>query len=180
MTKDSRFWTQPQWIALYTKPRAEKQVYQRLQQKGITAFLPLIRQLRQWSDRKKWVEVPLFTSYVFACVDRKRYESAVRTNGVVRCVWFHGRPAFIPESQIEAIRRFIAGDLELEVRNSREIQPGDQVEIAEGPFRGIRGEVVQIRGKERFLVRIEAIGAALAVECEGWKLRKLERIKLEQ
>ncbi len=172
------FWTQPEWIALYTKPRAEKQVYQRLLQRGLEAYLPLIRQLRQWSDRKKWIEVPLFSSYVFVRVDRKSYEAAVRTYGVVRCVWFNGRPAFIPASQIEAIRRFIEGNVPMEVTNSGAIQPGDWVEIEEGPFRGIQGEVVQVRGKNRFVIRIDAIGAALSVECEGWQLRKLERVSI--
>jgi len=171
-------WTHPEWIALYTKPRAEKQVYQRLVQKGMEAYLPLIRQLRQWSDRKKWIEVPLFSSYVFARVDRKSYEVAVRTYGIVRAVWFNGRPAFIPATQIEAIRRFLEGNVAMEVINSRAVQPGDWVEIAEGPFRGIQGEVVQIRGASRFLIRIDAIGAALSIECEGWQLRKLERVNI--
>lgn len=170
--QSTKFWNSPQWIAFYTQPRAEKKVYERLLQQGFIAYLPLIKRLRQWSDRKKWIESPLFPNYVFAKLTQREYTTAIRTPGIVCAVWFSGKPVFVPEEQIEAIQRFIENGFSLTVHPITEIVPGDFVKIVSGPFRGITGEVLRIKGKERFVIRINAIGTAVSVELQGWYLQK--------
>ena len=95
------------WYALYTKSRTEKKVYQLLTEKGIDTYLPLIKTLKQWSDRKKWVEEPLFRSYIFIKITEKERLNAIRTDGVVRMITFQGKPVSIPNKQIEAVRAYI-------------------------------------------------------------------------
>ncbi|MCB0292804.1 MAG: antitermination protein NusG, partial [Calditrichaeota bacterium] len=78
------------WYALYTRPRHEKKVFDQLQEKRIEAFLPLTKELRQWKDRRRWVETPLFTGYVFINIDLRFRLEALQTYGVVRLVSFGG------------------------------------------------------------------------------------------
>ena len=76
------------WYALYTRPRAEKLVYQRLVEAGIETFLPLQKTYRMWSDRKKLVEKPLLSSYVFVKTNKKSFQKVYKTNGVVKFISF--------------------------------------------------------------------------------------------
>ena len=87
-TQEKKIELPQKWYAIYTRPRAEKQVCQRLVEQGIEAYLPIRKTMRQWSDRKKMVEVPLFTSYVFVHIDRRFYDDVVRTHGVVKYITF--------------------------------------------------------------------------------------------
>jgi transcription antitermination factor NusG len=87
---------QAHWYAVYTKPRSEKKLADLLNDKGIEAYLPMRRTLKQWSDRKKMVDEPLITSYVFVHVFRKNYFEVLNTPGAVKYIWFCGKPAVIP------------------------------------------------------------------------------------
>ena len=87
------------WIAVYTKPRHEKAVLSQFEEKGIESYLPLIRQKHRWSDRMKWVEIPIFKSYIFACVELKDNLSVLQTRGVHNIVKFQNKIAVIPEIQ---------------------------------------------------------------------------------
>lgn len=150
------------WYAVYTKPRAEKQVSQRLSESGITAFLPLQKTLRQWSDRKKMVEVPLFTSYVFVYIDRRDYDRVLQAYGVVKYVIFEGKAAKIPQDQIDNLKLIINSDSEIEVSHE-ELKPGQQVEVTHGALKGLRGELIKTTKKHRLLVRIDTIHQNLLV-----------------
>ncbi|RMG68580.1 MAG: UpxY family transcription antiterminator [Calditrichaeota bacterium] len=143
------------WYALYTRPRHEKKVYEGLSEKGITAFLPTVRQLRQWKDRRKWVEMPLFNSYVFVQIELKDKLRALQTKGVVRMVSFGGVPAAIPDWQIEQLRRVIEHPETLQPEQY--LKEGDWVEIIEGPLKGVRGYLRQLRGETRVAILIDGI-----------------------
>ena len=95
------------WYALYTRSRHEKKVDYQLREKGIESYLPLQRVLRKWSDRKKWVEEPLFRCYVFVHVDPANRLRALQTFGVVRFVTFSDEPAVVRDDEIENIRRIL-------------------------------------------------------------------------
>ena len=95
------------WYALYTKPRHEKKVYSLLKDKKYDLFLPLISRMRQWKDRKKKVELPLFTSYLFVNFDYKYRFDVLETEGVVKIVNFCGTPAEVPEWQINSLRNML-------------------------------------------------------------------------
>jgi len=150
------------WYAVYTRPRAEKQVYQCLAETGIDAFLPLHKTLRQWSDRKKMVEVPLFSSYVFVHIDTPDYDRVLHTNGVVKYVTFEGKAASIPQDQIDNLKLIVNSNADIEVTHKK-LKPGQQVEVTHGTLKGLRGELLKISKKHRLLVRIDTIHQNLLV-----------------
>src|SRR5664279_5154824 len=95
------------WFALYTRSRAEKKVYNELVHRNIDAFLPMHKVMRQWSDRKKIVEAPLFNSYLFVNITEKEHLPTLQVEGVVRFISFEGKAVAIPPQQIEAIKAYL-------------------------------------------------------------------------
>jgi transcriptional antiterminator RfaH len=164
------------WYPVYTAPRAEKRVFSRLQEKRIEAFLPLTKTLRQWSDRKKWVEVPLFSSYVFVRIDYADRESVLQVPGTVRFIYFSGTPAFVPDDQMGWLRQIVQNDATVEA-TTQNFDPGEKVEVREGPFRGIAGELISRKGERIFVIRITGINYNLLLEIEPGRLRKTDIAK---
>jgi len=119
------------WYALYTRPRHEKKVFEQLTEKGVESFLPVVERMRQWKDRKKKVQIPLFNSYVFVKIDLKDRYTSLQTYGVVRLISFGGKPAAIPDWQIEQLQRVIEHPDTLELENY--LREGDWVEVVDGP-----------------------------------------------
>jgi transcription antitermination factor NusG len=158
------------WYAVYTFPRAEKKVYAELVKKGIAVYLPLLHILRQWSDRKKWVEEPLFRSYIFVNIPQSQYFEVLNTTGVVRYVTFEGKAVPIPPRQIEAVRFFLSSDDPLP-ENVEKYLPGQLVEVIKGPLKGLFGELVQLAGKQKIKVEISAVGQSIFVTIPMSHLR---------
>jgi transcription antitermination factor NusG len=161
------------WFAVYTNPRAEKKIHSELLRKGIEAYLPLQRTLKLWSDRKKWVEEPLFRSYIFVHIPESQYFDVLNTPGVVRFITFEGKAVPVPEQQIEAIRYYLSSD-EQPVSADPSLSPGQVVEVLKGPLRGLRGELVEVSGKHRVKVEISAIGQSIIVTVPSSQLRILQ------
>lgn len=150
------------WHAVYTNPRAEKKVAAELARRGTETYLPLIKTLKQWSDRKKWVEEPLFRSYVFVHISPEQYYDILNTEGVVRYVTFEKKAVVVPPQQIEAVRRFI--DQKEEVPGGMEqFQPGKMVEVTRGPMKGLSGELINIRGKHKVRIEVVAVGQSVYI-----------------
>jgi len=146
------------WYALYTNPRQEKKVASRLQQVGIEVYCPLIIQVRQWSDRKKKVEVPLLPSYVFVNIEPKVREHVFQVSGVVRYLYWLGQPAVIRDEEIEQMQNWLQGTVtSFEVSG---IQPGDSYEILSGPFLGKKGIVQKVSTNQITLV-LEQLGVKI-------------------
>jgi transcriptional antiterminator RfaH len=154
------------WFAIYTAPRAEKQVAIRLEQLGIENYLPLQKVLKQWSDRRKWVEEPLFRSYLFVKVNESHYYSVLNTLGVVKFIHFGGQAQSIPDFQIETIRRLLMDSTELEVSH-RQLAPGTPVEVIAGPLMGTLAELVSMRGESRLAIKILSLDVAVLVNIAG-------------
>jgi len=153
-----------QWYAVYTKSRAEKKVYAELERKGIESYLPLKPERRQWSDRVKVIEEPLIRGYVFVRVSNKEYYDVLVIPGALRYVCFEERPAVIPDCQIADLKIFmeyVGADLEV---TSERIRKGDRVRVVTGPLKNVRGEVVEVRGKRRILLRFDSLGYCIHVE----------------
>ena len=164
------------WHVIYTRSRAEKKVYANLKAQHIECFLPLQKKLRQWKDRKKWVEMPIISGYCFVYIDQKEYEAVLQTNHVVCYVSFEGKPAQIPQKQIDFLKKLTAQS-EFEVEVSRQtFGPGKKVEIISGPLVGLRGELLSCRGKNRFVLRIEQINTVFSVEVPAEKLTLLPQV----
>ena len=160
------------WYALYTRPRAEKLVYQRLVEEGVETFLPLQKTYRMWSDRKKLVERPLLSSYIFVKTKKKYFPKVYRTNGVVKFVSFEGQPVSIPQNQIDNLRLLINSDAEIEVTFDKFAQ-GDNVEVINGSLIGLTGELIRIGSKNRVVVRIDRLDQNLILKIPKAFLKKL-------
>ncbi|MCU0473290.1 MAG: UpxY family transcription antiterminator [Bacteroidales bacterium] len=162
----------PKWYAIYTHPRAEKLVFTRLGESGIETFLPLIQTIRKWSDRKKLVEKPLLSSYVFVKVKPKEFPLVYRTTGVVKFVSFEGQPVAIPQNQIDNLKLLINSDAEIEV-TGESIAKGDNVEVVSGSLIGLTGELIKVKGKKRVVVRIDKLDQNIVITIPVTFLRKV-------
>jgi transcriptional antiterminator RfaH len=164
--------TENKWYAIYTRPRAEKQVYERLIDTGIETFLPLQKTIRRWSDRKKLVEKPLLSSYVFVKTNNHDFPKVYKTQGVVRFVTFEGIPASIPQNQIDNLKLLINSDEDIEVTGEK-FARGDNVEVITGSLVGLTGELIKIGSKRRVVVRIDRLDQNLILKIPVAFLRKI-------
>jgi transcription antitermination factor NusG len=164
--------SEKKWYALYTRPRAEKQVYERLVENDIETFLPLIKTYRQWSDRRKLVEKPLLSSYIFVKTSRLEFPRVYKTNGVVKFVTFEGQPASIPQNQIDNLRLLINSDAEIEI-SSEKFAPGDNVEVITGSLVGLTGELIKVGSQNRVIVRIDRLDQNLILKIPKAFLRRV-------
>ncbi len=153
----------PTWRVFYTRARAEKKCETRLQRQQIDVLVPKKTEIRQWSDRKKEVTVPLFRNYLFARVDEKDRLRTLKTNGIVRCVHFNGEPARLRPETVEQLKTTQNAPDRLSVADLRP-PVGETVTITDGPLRGLTGEVQEHRGQTYLLVRVDAIRQAVKVE----------------
>lgn len=159
-----------QWYALYTSSRREKQTHEFLLKQGVHSYLPLVKTLKQWSDRKKWVEEPLFRSYLFVHISEAEYFDVLNAPGAVRFIIFEGKTVPIPPQQIEAIRQFVETGQELpEVE--LEMEPGAEVDIVAGPMKGISGVLMEIRGKKKVKIEINGLGKAVYLELPASQIQ---------
>ncbi|WP_226389056.1 UpxY family transcription antiterminator [Penaeicola halotolerans] len=162
-----------EWFILYTSPRAEKKVRDRVLELGVEAFLPLITELRQWSDRKKKVERPLFNGYLFVKTQRSELYKIVQVPGAVKFVHFAGEHAHVREEEINAIKRVVETGVAYEL-SDQEIEAGDQVEIMGGALQGLTGECVEKGNKDYFIIRVASIGQTVMVQIPA-KFLKVQK-----
>jgi transcription antitermination factor NusG len=160
------------WYAVYTHPRAEKQVYERLVEAEIETFLPLQKTFRIWSDRKKLVERPLISSYIFVKTNNHNFPKVYKTQGVVKFVTFEGNPASIPQNQIDILRLLINSEAEIEVSSGKFAQ-GDKVEVVSGSLAGLTGELIRIGTRNRVVVRIDQLDKNLILKIPGAFLKRV-------
>ena len=161
------------WIVVRSKPRSEKIAYAQLKEKGIEAYLPLLKERRKWSDRKKWVEFPLFSSYLFVKIEIKNSIFILQTNGVSSLVKFGEEIAIAQDEVINAIRLAIDGGYQLVP--AEYFIAGNAVEVIEGPMRGVKGIVVQLKGKDRLVIKIDAIQQALSIDIDTRFIKNIKR-----
>lgn len=163
----------PGWYACRTRARAEKQVNRMLRLRGIEPYLPLVDQVRQWTDRRKRVAFPLFPGYVFAYFGPALLHQVLRTPGVVTVVGAAGAPMLVRSDELESIRLLVAsvnaGNPPPQPADFVEV--GQEVLVAEGPFSGMRGMLIEERGQTRVIVRLSALRKALSVELPRETLR---------
>ncbi len=161
------------WVAVYTNSRHEKLALEQLTKRNITAYLPLVRSKRRWSDRMKWVDIPLFRSYVFAKIELREHLYVLQTTGVHHIVKFKKEIAVIPDEQINGIKLMLEGGYSPESTDYFTI--GDEAEIVAGPMRGVKGIINRADGEERFILKIDAIQHAISVHVERKMLKATKR-----
>jgi len=160
------------WFAVQTKPRHEKKVSAELAEKGLRSFLPLHREKRQWSDRQKWVELPLFSNYVFVRMaeDTELRTRVMRTTGVVRFVGAPGHGTPIPEEQIEGLQAIVEQRIPLTPHSY--INVGERVRICGGALNGVEGVLVAIKDDRRLVVSVELIRRSVAIQLDGFVVER--------
>ncbi len=160
-----------QWYAVSTRSRHEKQVRDRLESIGIEPFLPMTRKLSQWSDRKVWTEIPLFSGYCFARFSPMNNHAVLRTPGIVRIVGSL-MPEPIPDEEVAAIRKLAASRRAFEPHDY--LSEGDWVEVVQGPLRGLRGQLLRKAGHDCLVIRVHLIQQAATVHIDMNEVRLLD------
>jgi transcriptional antiterminator RfaH len=151
------------WYPVYTISRSEKKVSTLLTKKNIVHYLPLKKTLKQWSDRKKWVEEPLLPSYIFVYVSNKEYKDVLETSGVVRYLYFSGKIANINDQQIDFLKAYLSSGYEPEI-TFRNLEKGQKIEIISGDLKGLTGELIAYQNENRLILRLEALGQSVLLK----------------
>jgi transcription antitermination factor NusG len=172
MAKPSQNMTETKhWYAIYTKPRWEKKVHARLLERGIESYCPLNKVRKQWSDRVKLVEEPLFKSYVFVHISPDE-ESRVRmVEGVLNFVYWQGKPARIRESEMDNIQRFLNEYEDVKVE-SLDLKPESRVVIRAGLMMN-REAIVRRIIHHKVEVMIESLGCKIVAQFDRQKLQSI-------
>jgi transcriptional antiterminator RfaH len=150
------------WYVVYTKPKWEKKVAEQLNKLGVHCYCPLVTQIRQWSDRKKKVEVPLFNSYVFVQLEEKKRDLVFGSTGVVRYLFWLGKPAIVRNEEIKTIAEWLAMDDSLAV-SIECLQIGDAIALSSGPFLDQKAIVQEVTNTHYVLV-LESLGCVLKMK----------------
>jgi len=151
------FQPETNWYAIYTRPRSEKKVHKLLTENGFNSYLPLITTIKQWSDRKKKVQLPLISSYVFVCTDINNLKNIYLINGVVRILKHLGKPAIIQDYEIENLKILLDDTDNITFISGLNLKKGDSVIVDKGVFKGLIAECIKLNGKHRVIVRIQGI-----------------------
>ncbi|MFZ4521226.1 MAG: UpxY family transcription antiterminator [Bacteroidales bacterium] len=152
----------PLWHAVYTRSRSEKKLMDLLLEKGIEAYVPLLKVMRQWSDRKKMVDEPIIRSYCFVKIKAVEYYEVLNTPGAVRYVWFSGKAATIPDRQIDILKVISGSGLEADCLPDT-FKPGKKVRVIAGPLRGFTGELVNISNRKKVIIRIDHLNQVISL-----------------
>jgi transcriptional antiterminator NusG len=164
------------WYVFYTKSRQEKKLRDLLLKDGYSVFLPMHKVMRQWSDRKKKVEVPLFNSYIFVKDHDHNIPEILKTPGVAWNIRYNGKPAILRDEEFQLIERFLATGLFLETRGleSEAFRVGDKARIIDGPLTGITGILTGEEKHQRFNILLEGIQQVIQVVVPAALLKKIE------
>lgn len=160
------------WYVIVTRPRAEKKVSACLAKIGIAHFLPLQKQLRQWKDRKKWVEMPLFPSYLFVHIASEFRHGVFEVPGVLKYLSVSGTASTLSASEIDRISRMCLYEKEIHIDQEIFIA-GTEVEVIQGPLKGVKGKLVQKASNTYLYMVIEQLGFTASVKIERTMLRNI-------
>jgi len=159
------------WYVLYTRCLHEGKAEEYLKRNSIEVYLPKHKVLRQWSDRKKWIEVPLFPSYIFVRVSCREYEKALLHSSIVRYITLEGCPCLVPDEQVDSLKVLLRNNLEFKI--TREIfEKGDLVVFKEGPLTGYSAEVLNRKGGKELILRLDGTNHALIITSKCEYVRK--------
>lgn len=162
------------WFVLYTKSRYEKKVADELTKRGVEAYCPTIKKVRQWSDRKKIVEQPLFNSYVFVQLEENERSKVFGVPGFVRYLFWLQKPAIVKDDEIVAIRYFL-DDFDHSKINVVPLQQKEYIRIKSGVLTDKTAEVVSQQGR-KVTVLLEELGFKMEIDLSRTEIEKVEAI----
>jgi len=152
------------WYVVYTRPRWEKKVSDLLGRKKIEHYCPLNRVHKQWADRKKLVMEPLFTSYVFVCIDETEKLPVRLTDGIINFVYWLGKPAEVRNDEIQAIKDFLNDYKDVRLEKTK-VNLNDIVRVIGGPLVTQKGQVVSVKNKTVKVI-LPSLGYMMHAEVE--------------
>lgn len=162
------------WNVLYTASRQEKKVAEKLMEKGVEHYLPMVKILSQWTDRKKVVEKPLFSGYVFV-KELPVYEDILKTTGVVAYLRYNGRHAVVRQHEIDTIKSVIRYGYDVAaLQKDRALDLGQKVVVTDGPLKGNIGELLKKSDGEFFVIHFENFGNSLQVRIPSGLLKPIQ------
>ena len=164
---------EPQWYAIHTRSQHEKSVSAQLQDQGITTFLPLITELHRWSDRRKRVQLPLFSCYTFLHMPLvpELWAKVLRVGGVLGFVGVRGQGVPIPKGQIESIRTLLG--ISAPYTLCPFLKVGQHVRVRGGSLDGIEGILVSRNGDRTLVISVEPIQRSLALQLGEYQVEPI-------
>jgi transcription antitermination factor NusG len=156
------------WYAAHTSANHEKRVAAQLGAREVEHFLPLYESVRRWKDRRVKLELPLFPGYIFVQMALRDRLKVQQVPGVARLVAFDGKPAALPEGEIEAMRRSLDSGLRAEPHPYLTV--GRRVRLKSGPLAGMQGLLLRRKGNFRVVISIELIQRSVAVDVDATDL----------
>ncbi len=164
-----------EWFVFYTKSRQEKKVNELLLKNGFEPFLPTQKVMRQWSDRKKKVEVPLFNSYIFVNIEEYRLVEVLKIPGVSWSIKHNGKPASLRQNEYELINRYLQTGLLIEANVFQStLEAGDKVKVIDGALKGMAGTLTKRNSQNLFSIFIDSLNYSLTVQLESAVLEKIK------
>jgi len=167
--------SQTKWYALYTKPRFEKKVVAVLDKAGFNVYTPMVQTIRQWSDRKKKVIIPLIPSYVFVKIEVSKLNTLLQFNGVVGILKYLKKPAIVQDYEINNLKIICESPDLIEKTERDSFKKSEPLQITGGPFTGLYGEFVQHQGKHKVLLQVASLGLIVTVQVP---LNYVDRLKV--
>lgn len=154
------------WYVIVVPPKHEKKVHAQLQKRGVNSYLPLYSSIRQWSDRKKKLTLPLFSCYIFVRIDSKEQFKVLEVPGVTRFITFCGSPASIPDDYIISLKKILANEIPFEFELAQTIEINQNVRIKRGAMSGITGTVIKFKNGTKLAVNAHVIGQSLIIQVD--------------
>jgi transcription antitermination factor NusG len=167
-----------QWYVAYTSAKHEKKVAAEIGRRSLECFLPLYESLRQWKDRRIKLDLPLFPGYIFVHFSLEQRLQVLQIPGVVRLVGFSGCAAPVPEIEIKRIRAILSHGLCIEPHPY--LATGRRVRVKTGPLSGLEGTIVRRKNRNRFVVAVDLIRRAVALDVEEAELEAVSPTRLQK
>lgn len=170
--------SQKEWYAIYTKYKCEKYVVDKLNKKGIEAYVPLLSSWKSYASKKKKVSIPLIHNYAFVKIDKKQHIKVLETDYVLGFVCFERARAVVKESEIELLKRITGEISDVKIDKRENLRKGEEVEIISGSLTGVRGLLIDFKGKKELLIELTSIGYHLRMNVDINKVQSLSKLKL--
>lgn len=163
--------TEKKWFVLYTKPKHELKAAIQIENLGVEYYLPTVTIVKRWSDRKKKIDEPIFKGYIFIYADEKERIKSMAFKEIVRCVSFLGKPAVVPDWEIQNLKTFLQHSKDLVVTDL--ITTGTKVRIVDGLFKDVTGIVSSINGENYLSVSVDMLHRSVSVKLPKESIIKI-------
>jgi transcription antitermination factor NusG len=162
----------PRWYAIHTRSKHEKRVAAELQERGIETFVPLSREVHRWSDRRRVLEIPLFTCYAFirVAIVGEVQATVLQHPSVLRWIGFQGRPLPIPDEEILAVQTLLSSGVP--VGSHAFVNVGDRVRIRGGSLDGVEGVLVENENERKLVVSVNLVGQSVAISLHNYEVER--------